>query len=104
MTQDLLDLVGLLDRDTQSDRVDRGFDKNALGFIAGYDKGVQEDFRRCSSSDSAHMWIASWPVTYRASTSGLLCRSTTCDEKFSKVRAAVSVLRTALRYGRSVLD
>ena len=39
-----------------------------------------------------------------ASTSGLLCLSTTCEEKFSNVRAAVRVLRTALRYGRSVLD
>jgi len=32
-----------------------------------------------------------------ASTSGLLCRSTTWDEKFSKLSAAVMVDRTAAR-------
>lgn len=39
-----------------------------------------------------------------ASISGLLCLSTTCDEKFCSVKAAVKVLLTALRYGRRVLD
>ena len=39
-----------------------------------------------------------------ASISGLLCLSTTWDEKFWSVNAAVRVLLTALRYGRSVLD
>jgi hypothetical protein len=34
---------------------------------------------------------------YPASISGTLCRSTTSDEKFSSVRAAVKVLLTALR-------
>lgn len=31
-------------------------------------------------------------------------RSYTCEEKFSKVRAAVRVARTAARYGRKTLD
>lgn len=39
-----------------------------------------------------------------ASTSGLLCLSTTCDEKFSRHIAAVRVDLTAARYGLSVLD
>lgn len=59
-------------------------------------------------------------ITYAASTSGLLCRSTTwngisnkqssdqsiqtCEEKFSSVRAAVRVDLTAARYGLSTLD
>ena len=42
--------------------------------------------------------------TNLASISGLLCLSTTCDEKFSSVNAAVNVARTALRYGLKVLD
>ena len=42
--------------------------------------------------------------THADSISGLLWRSTCCDAKFSKVRAAVRVARTALRYGRRVLD
>lgn len=40
--------------------------------------------------------------THRTSTSGLLCLSTTCEEKFSRQRAACRVARTALRYGRNV--
>lgn len=43
-------------------------------------------------------------ITHAASTSGLLWRSTTCDEKFSRVRAAVRVDLTAARYGLSTLD
>lgn len=42
--------------------------------------------------------------THAASTSGLLCLSTTWDEKFCRVNAAVNELRTAFRYGLSVLD
>lgn len=42
--------------------------------------------------------------THPASISGTLCRSTTCDGNDSRVRAAVRVLRTVLRYGLSVLD
>jgi len=42
--------------------------------------------------------------TYRTSTSGLLCRSTTCDEKLSRHIAAVNVWRTAFRYGCNVAD
>ncbi|KAJ1558414.1 hypothetical protein HK096_001080 [Nowakowskiella sp. JEL0078] len=41
---------------------------------------------------------------YLDSTSGLLCRSTCCDEKLLRQRAAVRVERTAARYGRSVFD
>lgn len=44
----------------------------------------------------------SLPAPYLTSTSGLLCRSTTCEEKFSRHSAACSVARTAFRYGRSV--
>ena len=40
--------------------------------------------------------------TYLTSTSGLLCLSTTCDEKLSKHIAAVKVCLTAVKYGRSV--
>jgi len=43
------------------------------------------------------IFTASAGVAYRASTSGLLWRSTTCDEKFSRQSAAVSDDRTALR-------
>lgn len=39
---------------------------------------------------------------YFISTSGLLCRSTTCDEKLSKHKAAVNVCRTAAKYGFNV--
>lgn len=38
----------------------------------------------------------------RTSTSGLLCRSTTCDEKLVKHIDAVNVCRTAVKYGFSV--
>lgn len=41
-------------------------------------------------------------LTHLTSTSGLLCRSTTWEEKFSKHRAAWRVARTAFRYGRKV--
>lgn len=41
---------------------------------------------------------------YFVSISGLLCRSTTCDEKFSKQIEAVRVDRTAFRYGLRVFD
>ena len=40
MTQDLLNLVGLLDRDAQSDRVYRGLDEDTLGFVARDYQGV----------------------------------------------------------------
>ena len=40
----------------------------------------------------------------RASTSGLLCRSTSCDGKLRRHIDACSVLRTASRYGLSVFD
>lgn len=36
-------------------------------------------------------------MPHPASISGLLCRSTTCDEKFSTHIAAVNVERTAVR-------
>ena len=42
--------------------------------------------------------------TYPASTSGLLCLSTTCEAKFSKHIAAVKVALTAFKYGLKVLD
>ena len=41
---------------------------------------------------------------YLLSISGLLWRSTTCDPKFSRHIAAVSVDLTAVRYGRRVFD
>lgn len=41
---------------------------------------------------------------YFASISGMLCRSTTWLEKFSRHRAAVRLARTQFRYGRKVLD
>lgn len=47
-------------------------------------------------------WDAGAPRTHRTSTSGLLCLSTTWEEKFSRQRAACRVARTALRYGRKV--
>lgn len=43
-------------------------------------------------------------TTHPASISGTLCRSTTCDGNDSRVRAAVRVLRTVLRYGLRVFD
>lgn len=39
-----------------------------------------------------------------AGVDALLCRSTTCELKFSSVMAAVRVDLTQLRYGRNVLD
>jgi hypothetical protein len=41
--------------------------------------------------------------TYRASTSGLLCRSTTCDAKLRKHNAASNVVRIAFKYGCNVV-
>src|SRR5271170_7319661 len=41
---------------------------------------------------------------YFASTSGMLCRSTTWLEKFSRHNAAVRLARTQFKYGRRVLD
>ena len=41
---------------------------------------------------------------YFASISGMLCRSTTWLEKFSRHNAAVRLARTQFRYGRRVLD
>lgn len=40
----------------------------------------------------------------RTSTSGLLCRSTTCDEKLVRHMAAFNVCRTAVKYGFNVAD
>jgi hypothetical protein len=40
----------------------------------------------------------------RASTSGTLWRSAVCDAKLERQRAAVKLLRTAWRYGRSDCD
>lgn len=54
-------------------------------------------------TDSMHCWVYRFKNhTHRTSTSGLLCLSTTCEEKFSRQRAACRVARTALRYGRRV--
>ena len=41
---------------------------------------------------------------YLASTSGMLCRSTTWLEKFWRHNAAVRLARTQFKYGRSVFD
>ena len=41
---------------------------------------------------------------YFASTSGMLCRSTTWLEKFSRHSAAVRLALTQFKYGRSVFD
>ncbi|KAG7247626.1 hypothetical protein CRUP_003426, partial [Coryphaenoides rupestris] len=41
--------------------------------------------------------------TYLTSTSGLLCRSTTWEEKFSRQRAACRVARTAFRSSKELL-
>ena len=43
-----------------------------------------------------------FPSTNLTSTSGLLCLSTTWDEKLSKHMAAVKVCLTAVKYGRNV--
>ena len=43
-----------------------------------------------------------FPFTNLTSTSGLLCLSTTWDEKLSKHMAAVKVCLTAVKYGRNV--
>lgn len=70
----------------------RGFINNSLDFLlifAWLDK---------------HWHIVRHRLTYPDSTSGVLCLSATWEEKFSKHKAAVKVERTAVRYGRSVLD
>jgi hypothetical protein len=40
VTQDPLNVVGLLDRYAESDRVDRGLNQHPFRFISGYDQWV----------------------------------------------------------------
>jgi len=49
------------------------------------------------------VWVP-FHKTHRTSTSGLLCRSTFWEEKFSRHMAASSVDRTAARYVARVFD
>ena len=120
VAEDAFDLVRLLDLDAESDRVNGWFDEYPFVLVAGDRQWVEEYFLRRSeglqSDDKPVMQHGAHP----ASTSGTLCRSTTytrvnrrhsrphagertCDEKFSRVSAAVSVERTAARYGLSEL-
>ena len=48
-TQDALNLIRLLDRNGYADRVDRGFDEDAFGFVPGDDERVEEDFDGCAA-------------------------------------------------------
>ena len=45
-TQNPLDLVGLLDGDGESNRIDTGFDENAFRLISGDKEGLEKGFLR----------------------------------------------------------
>lgn len=49
LAQDPLDLIGLFDTDGQPDRVDRGFDEDAFGFVTRDEEGLEEGFLRVTS-------------------------------------------------------
>lgn len=117
----------LLDSDADSDRVDGALNQDFLLVISADDHRLEEQLFTTSGSernthnplrshyyestggwswiaDFMHCWLlfTAPKSTHRTSTSGLLCLSTTCEEKFSRQRAACKVARTALRYGRKV--
>jgi hypothetical protein len=104
--QNPLNVIGLLDLDADADRVDRRFNQHLFIFIAGNVNWIQHNFRRCSVTStieqSGRLCGIGEGSGYFASISGMLCRSTTWEEKFSRQSAAVSEARTQLKYGRSV--
>lgn len=121
MTQYTFNLVGLLDLDAHADWIDRGFYENTFVLITRYRQRVQEDFLRStiegySERDPDYIEIALRSLDLRlvmtfhnldyrlASALVRLVRSLTWEEKFSRVRAAVSVDLTAARYGLRTLD
>ena len=93
--QNPLDIIGLFDFDADADRVDRRFNQHLFVFITGDVHWIQHDFRRCpeyQQKEGSGIGGADF-----ASISGMLCRSTTWDEKFSRQRAAVRLARTQFR-------
>ena len=98
----------LFDGNGYSDRVHWAFDQNLLFFVPADCHRSQEQFfaaPELASEQVGWQLRRACPAKYSAhltSTSGLLCRSTTCDSKFSKHMVAVSVERTADRYGFKV--
>ena len=120
-------ISSLLDGDGDADGVDGGLDEDALLLVPGDDHRVQQHLGRLSHLNWIK-WI-NWifrlkctviiqvinsmgfkSITYPVfillltSISGLLCRSTFCEEKFSTHMAACRVRFTAIRYGFSVAD
>ena len=96
-------IVCLFDFDTDANRVDGRFDQHLFVLIAGDAHWIQNDLRgrpyvRIPDKEGDKR------ESYFASISGMLCRSTTWLEKFSRHNAAVRLARTQFRYGRNVLD
>lgn len=115
----------LFDGDADPHRVDGALDQDFLLIVAADHHRLQKQLFaapadrhhigrvRFPKSGTSRLWLSSIdvnlraftlsaPLTHLTSTSGLLCRSTTWEEKFSKHRAACRVARTAFRYGRRV--
>ena len=99
MSKDAFYIIGLFDFDADADCIDRGLDQDLLILVAGDMHWIQDDLSRGSGPLAGK---SDKEGRYLASTSGMLCRSTTWLEKFSRHSAAVRLARTQLRYGRSV--
>lgn len=102
MCENPFNVISLFDFNTDSNCVDGRFNEDLLILIPGNVHWIQNDFRwRPFNQPGQKLWRG---ISYFASTSGMLCRSTTWLEKFSRHNAAVRLARTQFRYGRSVFD
>jgi hypothetical protein len=60
VTKDLFNLICLLDLDAQTDGVDGWLNEDALGWGAGYDQGIEEDFLRAPAGCSMMSLKDTW--------------------------------------------
>ena len=102
VAQNLFNLISLFDGNTDTNRIDWSLNEHLFFFISGYHDWIQEQFFALPvkfNDNYINVW--QWDLTikqkywYLTSTSGLLCLSTTWEEKFSRHIAASSVVLTA---------
>jgi hypothetical protein len=90
VSENPFNIICLFNFDAETYRVDGRLYENLFILVAGNVHWVQDDFRGGSA-------ISGLETGYLASISGMLCRSTTWLEKFSRHKAAVRLARTQLK-------
>lgn len=113
LSNDSFHMILLLDFNIYADAVDTRFYQDLLFLASGDGNWIQHHTFGAPAPTYQHTFTVQADgednnnnnnKTYGISTSGLLCRSTVCDGKFRRHRAASRVVRTASRYGLSVFD